>query len=200
MSKPIKELVRKEVARRFEGITSMAVVDVTGIDAISMNNLRGRLAGKSIDLMVVKNALAKQVFKASGQPAAAGVLEGPCALAFATDGGKTSVVSVVRELLDIAKTLKALKVKGAVLDGDAFGTPDAVQALSKFPTREEALGKVVSAALGAGGKLVAAILAGGSKVASLLKTIQENAEKAEKEAPAAAAPEAPAPEAAAPTA
>lgn len=199
MSKPIKELVRKEVTRRFEGVTSMAVVDVTGIDAVSMNQLRGTLAGKSIALMVVKNAIARQAFKGAGLTTAATLLEGPCALAYATDDGKTSVVSVVRELLEVAKTLKALKVKAAVLDGDGFGTPEAVEALSKFPTREEALGKVVSAALGAGGKLVAAILAGGSKIAGILKTIEEKAAKepapaeaAPAEAAAAPAPEAPA--------
>ena len=191
MSKPIKELVRKEVARRFEGVTSAAVVDVTGIDAVSMNQLRDRLAGKSVRLMIVKNALARQVFKAAGQNTMAEILEGPCALVYATDGGKTSVVSVVRELLEIAKTTKALKVKGAVLEGDGFGTPEAVEALSKFPTREEALGKVLGAALGAGGKLVAAILSGGAKVAGILKTIEEKAEKAEAAAPAPEAEAAP---------
>jgi large subunit ribosomal protein L10 len=187
MSKPIKELVRKEVARRFEGVTSAAVVDVTGIDAVSMNQLRGKLAAKSVRVMIVKNALAKQVFKAAGQQTMADILEGPCALAYATDGGKTSVVSVVRELLEIAKTTKALKVKGAVLEGDGFGTPEAVEALSKFPTRDEALGKVVGAMLGAGGKLVAAVLSGGAKVAGILKTIEDKAPK-DAQAPAAEAP------------
>lgn len=189
MSKPIKELVRKEVARRFEGVTSAAVVDVTGIDAVSMNQLRGRLAGMSVRLMIVKNALAKQVFRTAGQQAMADILEGPCALVFATDGGKTSVVSVVRELLEIAKTTNALKVKGAVLEGDGFGTPEAVEALSKFPTREEALGTLVGSMLGVGGKLVAAVLSGGAKVAGILKTIEEKAEK-EAPAPVEAAPEA----------
>jgi len=185
MSKPIKELVRNEVARRFRSVTSLAVVDVTGIDAVSMNHLRARLAEKSIRLMVVKNALAKQAFKAAGQRSVADLLNGPCALAYAIDPAATSVVSVVRELLEIRKAMTALKVKAAVLEGDAFGSPQAVKDLSTFPTRQEALGRAVSSVLGAGAKLTVAILGPGSKVASLLKTIEQ---KAEKEAPAAEAP------------
>ena len=43
MSKPIKNLLRKEFIRRFEGITSLAVVGFTGLDAVSTNEIRGRL-------------------------------------------------------------------------------------------------------------------------------------------------------------
>jgi large subunit ribosomal protein L10 len=199
MSKPIKNMIRKELTGRLEGITSVAVVELTGVDAVSNNQLRGRLRDQDIHLMVVKNSLAKQSLREVGMEGAADLLEGPCALAFGSD----SIVSVVRELRDIAKEVKALTLKGALLDGDVFEA-GRMEELANFPTRDEAISQVLNAVLSAGGNLVNCITAPGANIASLLKTIEENAPAdadaapAAEEAPAAAdapAEEAPAEEA-----
>ena len=185
MSKPVKALIRDELARRLEGVTSLAIVGLTGVDAITATDIRKRLGEKEIRLLVVKNALARQAFKASGLDVACDLLDGPCALAYGGD----NVVSTVRELLDIKKEqAKTLVVKAAVMDGEAFGS-DRIDALSKFPTRDEAIGKIVSCALAPGMKLAACILAPGSKIASLVKTIEEShEEEPAEEAPAEEAP------------
>jgi ribosomal protein L10 len=194
MSKPVKALIRDELTRRLDGVTSLAVVGLTGVDAITATDIRKRLGEKEIRLLVVKNALARQAFKAGGLEVACDLLEGPCALAYGGD----NVVSTVRELLDIKKEQAPnLVVKAAVMDGEAFAS-DRIEALSKFPTREEAIAKVLSCALAPGMKAAACIIAPGSKIASLLKTIEENHEdETAEEAPAEEAPaeEAPAEEA-----
>ena len=168
MSKPIKQLIRKELAQRLEGVDSLAVVGFAGIDAISTNQMRGRLLEKGIQLMVVKNSLARQAFKDIGLEAAGDLLDGPSAVAFCPDG----VIPVVRELLEIKKEIKDLEVKAAILEGEAYGA-DQILALSKFPTREEAIAKLVSCVLAPGAKLASAVLAPGKKVASLIKAIEE---------------------------
>jgi large subunit ribosomal protein L10 len=189
MSKPVKALIRDELTQRLEGVTSLAIVGLTGIDAITTSDIRKRLREKEIRLLVVKNALARQAFKVCGLDVACDLLDGPCALAFGGD----NVVSIVRELLEIKKEqAKELVVKAAVMDGESFGS-DRVDALSKFPTRDEAIGTIVSCALAPGMKLAACILAPGSKIASLVKTIEES--HADEAAEAAAAEEAPAEEA-----
>ena len=191
MSKPVKALIRDELARRLEGVTSLAIVGLTGVNAITATEIRKRLSEKEIRLLVVKNALARQAFKACGLDVACNLLDGPCALAYGGD----NVVSTVRELLDIKKEqAKNLVVKAAVMDGEPFAS-DRIDALSKFPTRDEAIGTVVSCALAPGMKAAACILAPGSKIASLVKTIEEShadeaaeaaaAEKADAEAAAA---------------
>ncbi|MEN6662656.1 MAG: 50S ribosomal protein L10 [Phycisphaerae bacterium] len=192
MSKPVKELVRKELIKRLEGVSGLAVVGFTGVDAISTNLIRGRLDAKGIHLMVVKNSLARQAFKAVGLDVAGDLLDGPCALATGGD----SVVDVVKELLEINKDQPNLTVKAAVLEGDAFG-PDRIEELSKYPSRNEAIGTVVSCLLAPGAKLAGCIVGPGGAIAGILKTIEEKAPAspapAEPAAPAAA--EAPAPEA-----
>ena len=95
MSKPIKQLIQKELTKRLEGVTSLAVVGFTGIGAIATRNIRGKLRAKDIRLMVVKNAIARQAFKGMGLAGAETMLDGPCALAYGADGA----VTIVRELL-----------------------------------------------------------------------------------------------------
>lgn len=192
MSKPVKEMMRKVLTQRLEGVTSVAVVDLTGIDANTTNEIRSLLTEKSISLNVVRNSLARQAFKEVGLEAAVDLLAGPCALAW----GGESIVSVVRELRDIGKKVSNLTVKGALLDGDVFGADRMVE-LSNFPTREEAIGQVIGAAMAPAAQIASCLIAPGGAIAALLKTIEESAEP---EAPAeveAAAPaeEAPAEEA-----
>lgn len=193
MSKPVKELVRKELAKRLDGVSSLAIIGFTGLDAISTNTVRSRLVKKDIRITVVKNSLAKQTFKQLGLENAAELLEGPCAVAYGSD----SVVSIVRELMELGKDAKALTIKGAVMEGTVFGEAE-IEALSKYPTRDEAIANLVAAVLSPGRKLAAAVLAPGSKLASILKTIEEKSPAAE--APAAEAPAEEAPAAEAPVA
>ena len=175
MSKPVKELIRKELIKRFEGVTSLAVVGFTGIDTLKTHEIRGRLRAKDIRMTVVKNSIARHAFEAVGIPEAKDLLEGPCAVAFGVDQEQVSVVNVVRELLDIAKEAPNLVVKAAVLEGDVFGK-DQIDALSKYPTRDEAIARTVSCVLAPGAKLAGCLVGPGGKIASLLKAIQEKKE------------------------
>ena len=172
MSKPVKELLRKELAERFEGLTSLVVVGFTGLDAVTTNRLRGRLREKDIRLTVVKNSIARQAFNSVGLQAAAKLLDGPSAIASWADDERAGIVVVVRELLDIGKESPELTVKAAILEGEVFG-PDRIDELSKYPTRDEAIGRIAGCALAPGAKLTACLLAPGAKLASILKTIEE---------------------------
>jgi ribosomal protein L10 len=195
MSKPVKKLIRDELIKRFDGVTQLAIVGFTGVDANTTNTIRARLAGKDIRVSVVKNALAKQAFRELGIDIVGQLLDGPCAVAYGAD----SVVTVVRELLDISKETPNLVVKAAFMEGDLF-TQDKIEALSKYPTRQEAIGQALSCVLSAGANLAACIIGPAGQIAGILKSIEDKAGKdaegasAEGEA-VAAAPEAPAGEA-----
>jgi ribosomal protein L10 len=185
MSKPVKKLIRDELIKRFDGVTQLAVVGFTGVDANTTNTIRARLAGKDIRVSVVKNALAKQAFRELGIDIVGQLLDGPCAVAYGAD----SVVTVVRELLDISKETPNLVVKAAFMEGDLF-TQDKIAALSKYPTRPEAIGQALSCVLSAGANLAACIMGPAGQIAGILKSIEDKA-PAETAAPEVA-PEAPA--------
>ena len=180
MSKPVKELIRKELIKRFEGVSSLALVAFTGVDAIATHQIRRRLRDKNIHLTVVKNSVARKAFEAVGLPEAKALLDGPCAVAFGGDAENLEVVTIVRELLDIGKDQPNFKVKAAVLEGEVFGS-ERIKALSEFPTRDESIANIAACLLGPGGKLAACLLGPGGAVASVLKAVQDETDAADEE-------------------
>lgn len=183
MSKPVKELLRKEITDRLAGVDSLAVVGFTGVDAVTTHQIRSRLLQKDIHLMVVKNSLARSAFREIKLEAAGDLLDGPCALAYGAD----SVVTIVRELLDIHRETPKLVVKAAVLEGNPF-REDEIEALSKYPTRGEAIGQAVSCVLSSGANLAGCLIGPGGAIASLVKAIEEKLEKSGEKIETEAAP------------
>lgn len=177
MSKPVKNLITEEYKRRFEGVTGAVLVDVRGMESNDNNELRNDLAGKSIKITVVKNSQAKRAFDGTDLEGLNEMIDGPSALVYPTTED-ASVVTVARELIDWAKKLETLEFRGAILDGIKFG-PDQIEALSKYPTREEAQATVVTLLLSPARNLVGAVNAPAGNIAGILKTIQEKLEAGE---------------------
>jgi len=172
MSKPVKKLLRDELVRRFRGVTQLAVVGFTGVDGTTNNQIRARLREKDIRMTVVKNALARQAFKELGMERAGELLDGPCAVAYGADPETAGVVTVVRELLEIKQEAPSLTVKAALLDGEVFGA-ERIEALSKYPTRGEALAQLAQCVLSPGASLAGALTGPAGQIAGLLKAIEE---------------------------
>ncbi len=174
MSKTVKNLISKAYANQFGDLTEAMIIDVRGIEANENNRLRSELAGKQIRITVVKNSLARATFKDTPLEPLGDLIEGPTALCY----GGESVVNVARELVDIAKGIKELELKGAIMDGQLFGA-DEIEALSKYPTREEAQAQVIQVVLGPASQVAGALVGPGNTIASILKTIEEKLEKGE---------------------
>jgi large subunit ribosomal protein L10 len=168
MSKPVKTLLRKELARRLEGVDSLVVLSLAGVGGVANNQVRHSLRQKDIRLTVVKNAIARQALKEVGLEPAVELVDGPCAFAI----GGESAVSVVREVLGLTKEIPALQVRGALMSGVVFG-PDRVEELSKYPTRAEALAELALLATSAGSRLAGALVAPGGRIGGILKALED---------------------------
>jgi large subunit ribosomal protein L10 len=174
MSKPVKTLLKNELVGRLKGVDSLAVLSMMGINGPASNQVRSRLRSKGIRVTVVRNATARQAFKEVGLERASELIEGPSALAL----GGESVVAVVRELLETVKEVPALRLCGALMEGEVFSA-DRMLELSKYPTRPEAIAHAAGLALAPGARLAAALLAPGSAIAGVLKTIEEKGRQAQ---------------------
>ena len=172
MSRPIQKMIVEEYQRRFEGVEDALIVDIRGIPANENNELRLGLLEKDIRVTVIRNNLARDAFDGTGLEGLAPGLEGPTALCY----GGTSVVDIAREIVDWAKKIEDLDLKGAILDGQYFDGEKGVKELSKFPTREEAQAKVVQVVLSPGRNLVGAVCAPGSNLLAIVKEIQTRLE------------------------
>jgi len=173
MSKPIKEMIIADYKKRFDNLDGALVVDIRGMTANDNNDMRLSLAEKKIRVTIIKNTLAKKAFSGTTLEALSDGLEGPSALAY----GAGSVVDVARELVDWARKLKTLALKGAVLDGQYYGGAEGVKRLSSFPTKLEAQAKVVQLILTPAGNLVRSATSPGSNILGIIKEIQERLEK-----------------------
>jgi len=178
MSKPVKELITETYKHRFENVTGAVLVDIRGLDANSNNRMRTDLNDKQIRISVVKNTLARKAFENHDLEPLNDMLEGACALVYPCDGDDVTVVNVARELVQWAKEYDKLELKGAIMDGAVFG-PSEVDALSKYPTREEAHAQIVQLVLTPAQNLVSSILSPGQQVAGVVDAIRQKLEDGE---------------------
>jgi len=174
MSKPVKNMIIEEYRDRL-GEHDALVVSIRGMDALQTNTVRNDLRKKSIRMTMVRNDLFRTAFAESGLAALGPVMKGQNTVVY----GAESVVEVAREIVDLLKEFPDIELKGAVLDGELFEGADGVERLSKFPTREEAIGNTVGLILGPGRKLVGQVLGPGRTVGGLIKAIETKLENGE---------------------
>jgi large subunit ribosomal protein L10 len=186
MSKLVKGLVQKEIAKRLGDVDGVAVINPRGIDAIKNNLIRRRLRAKGVRMTVVKNTLAKRAVGDGRLKGFDALLDGPSALIY----GEASIAAIARLILDEKKNDDKIELRGVFFDGEIYVGDKGMEQVSKLPTREEAIGQVVALILAPGSKLAGTLKGQAGKVASLIKAIEERAEKAGGGAEAAAAPEA----------
>ncbi len=155
MSKYVKDLISTELRQRLEGVANAVVVDVIGIDANQNMVLRRTLREKGIHLMVVKNSLARRATE--GTPLAPALHEAEGTLAVAWGG--EDIVTLAKEVARIAadSRFSPFAARGGVMDGVAMTAED-VEAVSKWPSREEQLSLLVGQILGPGSQLGAQLL------------------------------------------
>lgn len=178
MSKTIKNMIMKEFSSRLGDARDLLVLDSSKMDAISTNKLRLELKKSNIRAMVVPNALTKRLLTDMGLSALNPYLVGPSTVVW----GGQDIVALSKEITKWAKQIEELEIKGGAVEGRSVSPAD-VEALSKSPSREELLGKIVGIMLSPASKLAGALLGSGGTVCGAIKA---KAEK-EEEAPAPAA-------------
>jgi large subunit ribosomal protein L10 len=174
MSKKVKNLIEKQIEADLQGIDGVAVINPRGINAIKNNLIRRKLSEKGLRMRVVKNTLARRAGERSKVKGFDKLLDGPSAVIF----GKASISTIARLLLDEKKADEKIELRGMFFDGEVYVGEKGVEQVSKLPTREEAIGQIVTLALSPGKNLAGIFKGQAGKVASLIKAVEEKAEKA----------------------
>jgi large subunit ribosomal protein L10 len=172
MSKKVKHLITRELSDRLQDADGVAVISPRGISGNKNNALRRKLHEKKVEMLVVKNTLARRAVgeesKIKGFDA---LLEGPSAVIF----GEASLSVIARLLIDEKKANETIELRGVFFDGEVYAGEQGVEKVSKLPTREEAIAQIVALLLSPGKNLAGALKSPGGKLASVLKTIQDKA-------------------------
>jgi large subunit ribosomal protein L10 len=173
MSKYVKELMMDQLKSDLDGSRSVLIVDLNGLDAIAEYQLRRDLRKKSIKMRALKNTLARRVFSEMGLAGLSQFLAGPSSAVWGGDG----VAELAKEMSRQVKLLKKPQIKGGAVDGVVIG-PAQLEDITKLPSREALIARVVSLALSPAQRVVALANAPASNLQAQLKTLSEGAEGA----------------------
>lgn len=168
MSKYVKELMMDQLRAELDDNRSVLIIDLKGLDAVAENRLRLDLRKKNIQMRAVKNTLARRVFNDAGLGGLDQFLTGPNVAVWGGDG----VAELAKELSDQVKKLKKPEIKGGAVDGVVIG-PQQVEDITKLPSREALIARVVSLALAPVQRVVSLANAPASGLLGQLKTLAE---------------------------
>jgi large subunit ribosomal protein L10 len=140
-----------------------------GLTVEQITDLRRKLMEKGAELHVIKNNFARIAFDELGftkdvEP----LFTGPTAVTFVSSDSN----EVAKLLLDFAKEVPALKIKGALVD-KGFMNEAQIAAFSKLPGRGQLIAMLMSAMNGPAQNLVYVLNALPTKLVRLLKAIEE---------------------------
>ncbi len=183
MSKYVKNLITSELKKRFDGVDDALLVNVVGMPNEQNVALRRQLREKKINLVVIKNSLARRATEGTALAPAFEGVQGTLAVLW----GGEDLVSLAKEVVRIAgqKEFAPFAPQGGVMDGQQLSA-DEVTKVSKWPSRQEQLSILVGQILSPGASLSAQLLGPGGKLNSQIKKKGEGAEETPAEiAPAA---------------
>ena len=172
MSKPVKEMIIRDIKAGIGDRKDLLVVDVSKMTALSQNQLRLDLAKKGLTLLGVKNSLARLALKDSGFQSVDGIFDGPSTLVW----GGEDIVGLSREIADWTKKIEKMEIRGGIVDGQGVNS-EAVESISKGPSRLELIGQIAGLILSPGSRLAGALLGPGGKISGAVQAMSEEKEE-----------------------
>ena len=134
----LKQPIVAEISEVIKDAQSVVLVDYRGLTVEEDTALRKQLREAGVNYKVYKNTLMNFAFKGTDFEALAPYLNGPSAIAVATDDA-TAPARVVSEF---AKKAKALEIKAGVVEGELYDAKG-MAAIANIPSREVLISKLL---------------------------------------------------------
>ena len=138
VSKAEKQTELAELEKAFRQADTAVLVDYRGITVPQVTELRRRIKAAGARYLVVKNTLAKRATAGTSFESLNAYFKGTTALVSTS----TDPVAMAKTLSTFAKTAPVLKVKAAVVQGQAVAA-SAVDELAAMPTKPELYAKLL---------------------------------------------------------
>jgi len=136
-----KEDKVKEMGERLAAAQATIFADFRGLTVQDLWELRSALAEAETRFAVVKNTLARLAVREAGLADLEPFLEGPTAVAYVAG----DPVQGAKKLLEVARRLPVLEVKGGLAEGRVLSA-DQVRAMATLESREVMLAKLAGLA------------------------------------------------------
>lgn len=168
-----------DLTARLKASSTAVLADYRGMTVGQMRDLRTKLRDGGIEMVVVKNTLARRAAKAAGYEPLSSELVGPIAMIFAGE----DVSGPARILNDYIRANRKMAIKAGLLEGQVINA-DSVVELADLPSREILLSRLLGAMQAPLGNLASVLQAPLSKFARTLDAVRTQKES---QSPAAAA-------------
>jgi large subunit ribosomal protein L10 len=172
MARPEKIAAVESISELLKDARSVVLNDFTGLDVAKISELRRLCRENGVEYRVIKNTLAKRSVKDTDAQDLEGYFEGPTALAISRESENQSA----KVLAKFAEENEAPKFKAGLVDGKVIDAT-AVLALSKLPSREEMLSKVLAGLQSPASGLVSVLKGPLRNLVGALNEIKKSKEK-----------------------
>src|SRR5919109_222233 len=133
-----KEQELQDLESAFKASDTAILVDYKGLNVPQVTELRRQLRGAKANYKVVKNTLAKRASKGTRLASLEAQFQGTTAIAYTGD----DAVALAKALTAFMKSAPALKIKAAVVQGEAI-KPAEVTDLAALPGKPELYAKLL---------------------------------------------------------
>ncbi len=133
-----KKEVVKRLSQQFSEAEILVSVDYMGLDVAAITDLRAKLRQVDGSMEVVKNTLLRLAVKDTDGELLMESFTGPTAIVSSAG----DVVALAKVLVDFAKSNDKLEISAAAMSGKMLDAKQ-VEQLSKMPSREELLTKLL---------------------------------------------------------
>jgi large subunit ribosomal protein L10 len=166
MPTPIKEQTVAELTERMNRMQMLLVADYRGLSVAELADLRKVVRAKGGEVIIAKNTLTRLAAREAGYSQLDEFLKGPTALTFSYD----DVPGVAKAIDDYFKaTKKDVKVKGGMVGTSVIQAKD-LERVSKMPTRQDSLGKILGGVNAPASRILGAMNAVMRNIAYILNT------------------------------
>lgn len=170
----LKKQEVQEIKKLFDASESVVVVNYGGISVEEITALRTKFREANVTYKVLKNTLVKRAVEDLNMPEFEEKLEGPSAFAF---GDAVSPAKVIAEFLKEKENAGKMEIKGGIVEG-RYVDKEGVMALSKLPSRDELIAKMMGSMNAPVTNLVGVLSATLRSIMYALNAVKEQKESA----------------------